>query len=501
MGKAPGLVLAIDQGTSSTKCLLVGADGQVEARAAAAVEIAYPQPGWTEHDPEDIWTSVVAAANRCLDGHDPSQVAAVALSVQRESMTLWERSTGRPVGPLIGWQDQRTAQAAARLRLDGAANQVRGISGLPLDPMFSALKAQWLLDRYDPQRVRSSRGELCLGTVDSWLLYRLTGRHRIELGNASRTQLFDVRRRSWSEDLLKLFDVPASTLPELTSSACSFGLTGARGFPVVGAPIAAVLADSHAALFAHCEGKPGSIKATLGTGSSVMGVLPGADDVGSALCLTLAWDDGRPTYAAEGNIRASGAILVWLAGILGTDPGGILELAESASSEGVDLVPAFGGLGAPWWDDGAVAMLTGLTLGTQREQLARAAVEALVLQVSDVVAALARETGTTEPLFVDGGLTANDTLMQLLADVVARPVHRATTTELSALGAAYFAARSAGLWDFAHAGKPPHGYDIFLPRQEMAQERRERATRWHAAVARSRAVLPEPGDPPWGTSC
>lgn len=485
---ADPLVLAIDQGTSSTKCLLVDQRGAVVARASSPIPVQYPQPGWVEQSAEDIWASVVISVAACLAGQDPNRVVAVGLSNQRESVLIWERATGQPLGPMLGWQDQRTADRCEQLRADGAAAQVRQLSGLPLDPMFSAAKAGWLLDSYDPDRVRSARGELCLGTVDSWLMCRLDGGyrpgfgHRIEVGNAARTQLLDVRRREWSPDLLKVFGVPAEVLPSPVASAGDLG--GVSGVPGLSSStrLAAVLGDSHAALFGHGACTPGLVKATYGTGSSVMGLVDSPAEVGDGVCLTIAWDAGTPAYAAEGNIRASGAVLVWLAALLGTTPADVLDLAAGADSDGVVLVPAFGGLAAPWWDDTAAATLTGLTLGTGRRQLARAAAEAIAFQVSDVVAAVAAGGRPVECLLVDGGGSVSDTLMQLQADVVGVPVLRARAADLSALGAAQLAGMSAGVWTADEVAALPRERDTFSP-AALAPERR---AGWHAGVVRAR---------------
>jgi glycerol kinase len=479
-------VLAIDQGTSSTKCLLVDATGRVISRAAVAVDVDYPSPGWVEQAADQIWASVVQATAACLAGHDARSVAAVGLSTQRESILLWDRVSGKPVGPVIGWQDQRTANEAERLRAAGVGDTVRRLSGLPLDPMFSALKASWLLDRFDPDRSRATRGELCLGTVDSWLVHQLVGGHFIELGNAARTQLLDVRRRAWSAELLDIFGIPSTVLPTILPSGGAVGDVRRIGLSS-GVPLTAVMADSHAALFAHGVLTPGTVKATFGTGSSVMGLVDEHCDVGPGLCLTIAWDAGNPVYAVEGNIRASGAVLAWAASILGTTPHGVLEMAHSATNDGVDLVPAFGGLGAPWWDDHAVGLLTGLTLGTGRAQIARAAVEAIALQVVDVATHIGRVVGHVDALFVDGGGSVSDLLMQLQADFAGVPVHRAQATDLSALGAAHLAGLVRGVWDDATLRSLSRTCDVFVPVGTTARAK-TRITEWHEAIARARRV-------------
>ncbi|GIM91005.1 FGGY family carbohydrate kinase [Paractinoplanes toevensis] len=447
---ADGLVLAIDQGTSATKCLLVDAAGAVVRQASAPVPIRYPQPGWVEQDAVEILDSVLAAAARCLDGVPRGAVRAVGLSTQRESAVVWDRRTGLPAGPVLGWQDQRALGVCDGLRKD--ADRVRAISGLPLDPMFSAAKWRWLLDRTPSAAV---------GTVDSWLLFALTGNHRIEVGNASRTQLLDVRAGRWSSELLDLFGIPAAVLPAIIPSSGELGTIGERGGVLAGLPITAVLGDSHAALYAHGAGE-GDVKATYGTGSSIMRL---GEVAGDAVCLTVAWND---QLAAEGNIRSSGATVAWLAGFLGVTAARIADMALSAASDGVHLVPAFGGLAAPWWDDTAIGLISGLTLGTRPEQLARAAVESIAHQVADVVDVM----GGAGRLLADGGASENDQLMQIQADLTGRPVRRARTAGLSALGAAFLAGGIAR----------PLDYDDFEPRPSDPAVRHA----WRDAVARAR---------------
>ena len=478
------MLLAIDQGTSATKAVLVGDDGTIRARGVAAVSQSHPQPGWVEQSAEEIWQSVQAAVGHCLANGIPEPLAGVGLSTQRESLVLWERGSGRPVGPLLSWQDQRTSPHCARLRNAGVGELVRALSGLPLDPMFSALKAGWLLDAYDPERSRSRRGELCLGTVDSWLLSRFGGEHHIELGNAARTQLLNVRDRVWDPELLELFGVPQEVLPDVVGSRGPFPAVRDLAPVPDGTPVLAVMGDSHAALYAHAGWRPGQVKATYGTGSSIMGLgEPSSADSG-ALCLTIAWDDGEPAYAFEGNIRATGATLTWLAALLGQTPA---ELAAQAapSSEGLHLVPAFGGLGAPWWDDEAVGLLSGLTFGTRVPHLARAALEAITFQVEDVVDAMHRDVQPVQTLLADGGPTANATLMQLQADTSGRRVEVARARELSALGVAHLAGLGAGVWTRTALERLDRPRDTYDP-IEAAPSRHARTRAWHGAVARAR---------------
>ncbi|XVU29681.1 FGGY family carbohydrate kinase [Actinoplanes sp. CA-054009] len=443
------LVLAIDQGTSSTKCLLTDRSGKIIRESSTSVPIRYPRPGWVEQDAVEILDSVLGAAAECLRDVPREGITAVGLSSQRESALIWDRHTGEPLGPVLGWQDQRAAGVCDKLRGDEA--RIRAISGLPLDPMFSAAKLRWLLD--------SSPGAL-VGTIDSWLLYALTGAHQIEVGNASRTQLLDVRNGGWSPELLDLFGIPSSALPVITPSSGELGRVNADGGVLAGLPITAVLGDSHAALYAHGAAAEGGVKVTYGTGSSVMRL----GDAPPGVCLTVAWDS---QLAAEGNIRSSGSTVAWLASFLGLSPEQIGQMAASASSDGVFLVPGFGGLAAPWWDDTAVGLISGLTLGTRPPQLARAAVESIAHQVADVIDAM----GGASAILADGGASGNDTLMQIQADLTGLVVRRARTANLSGLGVAFLA---GGL-------TPSVAYDEFAPRAAASGAR----DAWRDAVRRA----------------
>jgi len=479
------LILAVDQGSSATKALLVSEDGSVVATATTQVASTFPHPGWVEQAPLEIWRGVQTAVAACLHAAPAARVSAVALTNQRESLLLWDRRTGEPLSPLIGWQDQRTAAACAALLDAGHGPTVRERTGLPLDPMFSATRARWLLDDADPHRHRARAGELCLGTVDAWLLSRLGGEPVVEVGNASRTQLLNLHTRQWDGVLLDLFDIPAAALPRVVSSIGPFpAATGLASVPD-GTPVTAVLADSHAALFAHAGWLPGRVKATYGTGSSVMGVCPADTKVGDALCLTVAWDDGEPSYAVEGNIRASGATLGWLGRCVGRTPAELAALAAGASSDGVHIVPAFNGLGAPWWDAEAAGLISGLTMGSGLPQLARAALESIAFQVDDVVEAADRTLGPISTLLADGGPSANPTLMHLQADISGREVHRSGLESLSALGAAHLAGHVIGLWSRADLDALPRPRDVFRPNLPDEARRGLRSS-WRAAVDRAR---------------
>lgn len=486
-------VLAIDQGTSATKCLLLAADGSVVRRTAVPLGTSYPQPRWVEQDPEQIWDSVVQAVRVCLSGLPAASVAAVGLSTQRESVLLWDRDTGRPLTPLLGWQDQRAVPLGSQLLADGHGELIRARSGLPLDPMFSALKAGWLVRCYRDAHGRDPDEGVALGTVDAYLLARLCAGpagpgHVIEAGNASRTQLMDVRRRVWDSDLLGLFGVPLVVLPRIVASAGDFGqVTGIS--ELAGRPVRAVLGDSHAALYAHGPAPAGTVKATYGTGSSVMSLADGdlardEDRLASldpGLGFTLAWEIDQPVWALEGNIRSTGATLAWLSRATEVPVSRLAELGSADANPGIHIVPAFTGLGAPWWSTGARGLISGVTFETGLAQLARAALESTAFQVADVVSAMERGGAPIRQLVVDGGGSANDALMQFQADLCGVPVVRPPAVELSALGTGRLAAESAGLTDGWSAGSGPDAA-VFRPRLSAAG-RRARMSLWQDAVA------------------
>ncbi len=479
------LVLGIDQGTSSTKCLLVDASGAVVSRGQATVAETHPRPGWVEQDGEAIWASVRAAVTECVPPGRAASVVAVGLSTQRESCIAWERASGRPVSPLLSWQDRRTVDLAAEIGRPGVDDRIRALSGLPLDPMFSALKARWILDAVDAGRSKARDGDLVLGTVDSFIMSRFGGPPLIEAGNASRTQLLDIDAVAWSAELLDLFDVPEAALPRVMESDGPFPrVSGLAPLPD-GVPLLAVMADSHAALFGHGAQRPGEVKATQGTGSSVMGLVEPGTRLDPGLCRTIAWAFGGPVYAAEGNIRAAGATLRWVAGLLGTSLDDLAALARSAESEGVCLVPGFNGLGAPWWDDRAVGLLSDVTLGTSRGAVARAALDSIAHQIADVVEAIDRGATTVSHLFVDGGPTRNDHLMQIEADLIGKPIWRGTAAELSALGVIHLAGLKAGVWTEAQLATLRPRRDAFTPTLGR-DERRVARDRWRMAVSRAR---------------
>ncbi len=478
------LLLAVDQGTSATKALLLAGDGSVLHRASVRVGIRHPRPGWVEQDADDILRSVHEAIRACLAAA-PGPVAAVGISSQRESAVIWDRRTGRPLGPVLGWQDRRTQPQAARLTHQGHGGLVRGVSGLPIDPMFSALKFRWLIDHLGDGAPPAAA--IAAGTVDAWIVFCLTGDHRVEAGNASRTQLLDVATARWAPQLLELFDIPEEVLPRVAGSieptSVIKGIDGLHGIPVSG-----VLADSHAALFAHGVRTPGQVKATYGTGSSVMGLLADDGATGDGLVRTIAWQLDRPVAAFEGNVLSTGATVVWLAGVLGITPGEAFALAERGSPDHrVSLVPAFSGLGAPWWDDQATAVLSGFGPETSREDLARAAVESIALQVESVLEAADLTGERAETVLVDGGPTSNDWLLQLQADISGRRISRSAIAELSASGAAQAAALGSGVLSDSDLAAIERRPTVFVPSMTV-HVRTDRLQQWRLAVGAARAV-------------
>jgi glycerol kinase len=373
----------------------------------------------------------------------------------------------------------------AEYRQGGHGNDVARRSGLPVDPMFSATKARWLLDAADPHRSRALRGELCLGTVDSWLLARLgSGTHVIEVGNASRTQLLNIDTLSWDPTLLDLFGVPRQVLPDVVPSTGPFPVLD--GIPGLGpTPITAVMGDSHAALFAQAGWAHGHVKVTYGTGTSVMMLSADGRVPPPGLCRTVAWADPTPAYALEGNIRSSGATLTWLARTFSVEPTDLAEFAADASSDGVHLVPGFSGLAAPHWDPDAVGLISGISFGTGLPQLARAALESIAFQIDDVLCALDRSTIAT--VLADGGASRNSVLMQIQADLSGIDVLRATDADLSALGAAHLAGLNGGFWTKDDLADLLRRRDRFTPRS-TAEQRAQRSAEWRVAVRRSRGL-------------
>lgn len=487
-------VLAIDQGTTNTKVVVLDELAQMVATASEPVEVRFPKPGWVEQDPRGIWATVETAVASALQSL-PAEVelAAAAITNQRESAIAWDRATAQPLGPCITWQCRRTAAFCEELRSAGASDVITRRTGLAIDPLFSATKFRWLLDSIPGGWARASRGEICLGNVDAWILWNLTGGavHATDLTNASRTQLLNLHTARWDAELLDLFGIPAQALPQLQPSSHRFGETTVGGPVGRRIPIGSAIGDSHAALFGQAAFDVGAVKATYGTGSSLMGLAASPVASTAGLSTTVAWAfEGDVRYAREGNITVTGGAVDWLVGLLGRQ-GGPAEIARLSATVddagGVHLVPAFAGLGAPYWDAHARGVITGLTQGTTAAHLARATIESIAFQVRDVFEAM--QQGMQVPaatLLADGGASRNDALMQFQADVIGCPVVRSESADLSAVGAAWLAGLSTGVWssieELARLPRLTRRYEPRMP----ADERARRCAAWADAVRRAR---------------
>ncbi len=491
-----GYILALDQGTTSSRAILFDEAGTIAATAQHEFEQFYPQAGWVEHDPTEILTSQLSCAVEVLGkiGARPRDVAAIGITNQRETVVVWDRATGKPIHPAIVWQDRRTADKCAALEESGALETVSSKTGLVLDPYFSATKVAWILDHVEGARARAERGELAFGTIDSWLIWHLTSgkRHVTDVTNASRTLLYNIVKGEWDEELLKIFGVPASMLPEVAWSSEKVGeVTTTLGLG--GAAIAGIAGDQQAALFGQLCWSAGEAKNTYGTGCFLLQNV-GTEFVRSRhrLITTLAASAGRRReYALEGSIFIGGAVVQWLRDnlkLIGSS-GDVEALAKSVpDAGGVVFVPAFVGLGAPHWDAHAAGMLIGLRRDTKPGHIARAALEAIAFQVADVLEAVNSETGTPlAALRVDGGASVNDLLMQFQADVLGVPVVRPQVTETTALGAAYLAGLATGFWAGPEELRAKRKGDTRFEPKMDAGDRKARRGEWQRAVERAKA--------------
>jgi glycerol kinase len=489
-------VLAIDQGTTGTTVLVVRQDGRVVGRGYAAVDQHYPRPGWVEHDARQLWQTVQDAAGQALAAAGAPALTAIGITNQRETTVVWDRMTGEPIGPAIVWQCRRTAARCNALREAGHARFFQERTGLVLDAYFSGTKVEWLLDNVSGARKRAEAGELCFGTIDSWLTWQLTSgtKHTIDATNASRTLLFDLHRQEWSDDALQLLRVPKALLPEVVPSSGVIGETSAEGVIPVGLPIAGIAGDQHAALFGQACFTAGMAKTTFGTGCFLL-LNTGERAVPSTqqLLTTMAWRLGsapKPLYALEGSVFVGGAVVQWLRDELGliATAAETAQIAESVTdAAGVYFVPAFTGLGAPYWDQGARGTIVGLTRGAGRAHLVRAALEGIAHQVADVVEAMATDCGTPLAMMrVDGGAAGNDFLMQFQADLLGTPVERPVNLETTAFGAAALAGLATGVWGSLDEVSQTLAVErTFEPR--MAANERERLREgWRDAVRRTR---------------
>jgi len=449
-------ILALDQGTTSSRAILFDHDGRPKAVAQREFKQIFPRPGWVEHDPNDIWSSQAGVAAEVIAraSISPRDLAAIGITNQRETALVWDRATGEPIFNAIVWQDRRTAGQCDRLREAGHEELIMSRTGLVIDSYFSGTKVQWILANVEGARARAERGELAFGTVDSWLIWKLTGGrvHVTDVTNASRTLLYDIREMQWDDELLDLFDVPRSMLPDVRSSSETYAETSGDLLSAR-VPISGIAGDQQAALFGQICTEPGMVKNTYGTGCFML-MQTGEEAVRSSnnLVTTIAWQVGeRAEYALEGSIFIAGAVVQWMRDGLGLieSSSDVEALARTVDDNGgVYLVPAFTGLGAPHWDSYARGTIVGLTRGSTAGHLARAALESIAFQTVDVIRAMEADSGLDlAELRVDGGATVNDLLMQFQADLLGVPVVRPQISETTALGAAYLAGLAVGYWD------------------------------------------------------
>jgi len=481
-------LLALDQGTSSSRAIVFHRSGRIVAQAQREFRQIFPQPGWVEHDPLEIWDTQFAVAQEALaaSGLQARDIAAIGITNQRETTVLWNRRTGRPIHNAIVWQDRRTEPLCVQLREQGLIDTVRAATGLVIDPYFSGTKIRWLLDHVPGARAAAEAGELAFGTVDSWLLHQLTGGqvHATDVSNASRTMLFDITTHDWSAPLLQALQVPRSVLPQVFASSHVFGHTTLFGTPV---PIAGIAGDQQAALFGQACFKPGLAKNTYGTGCFML-MHTGAQFKAShhgLITTAAAQVDSTPQYALEGSVFMGGAVVQWLRDGLQAikSSGDVQALSESVpDSGGVMFVPAFTGLGAPYWDAQARGAIVGLSRGSTVAHIARAAVESIAFQSAALLQAMARDAAPVTELRVDGGACVNNLLMQFQADLLGIPVVRPRITETTALGAAYLAGLATGVYrhvdELAGQWQQERRFNPTLPR-ERAQEL---MARWEHAV-------------------
>jgi len=487
------LILAIDEGTTNAKAIAVDRSGSVVARGSQALTLAHPQPGLAEQDPLAIWLAVKQAIAQCLASCDGASVAAVAISNQRESVLIWQRHDGQPLTPLVSWQDRRSEPFCRDLHQAGKAPRITGLTGLAVDPMFPAAKLTGMLAAIPDGVARAEAGELCIGTVDSWLSWQLSAGETFitDHANASRTQLYSLHLNDWDDELLTLFRLPRAALPRIVASASEQGVVAVNDIAGLapGTPILARIGDSHAALQAQRRGTAEVVKATYGTGSSLMMSMATPLLTENGLSTTVAWHDGTLRFAFEGNITHTGSGAAWLGSMLGVqDPRQLTALAQtSEDNQGIYFVPALSGLGAPWWDLQARGMVCGLTDAATPAVLARVALESIVWQIADVFFAMEQASGQQLPaLCVDGSATENSWLMQLQADVLQRPLLRAPTAEVSALGAALLAGKVLGWWQQGSDMQALQGGNVIAPREAYAQRMQENYKGWIDAVARCR---------------
>jgi glycerol kinase len=493
-------IMAIDQGTTGTTVAIMDQSGHIVSKHNKEYPQIYPQPGWVEHNPEDIWASVTSTIGEVLkkSGTNPRDIAAIGITNQRETTLIWDRKTHKPIYNAIVWQCRRTSDFCERLKKSGKGKTVTKKTGLVIDPYFSATKFRWLIDNVSGARKRAAAGELAGGTIDTFLLWRLTGgaTHATDVSNASRTMLMNIEKGDWDEDLLKMFSVPRVLLPVIRPSSGEFGRTlGVPGLPD-GIPISGIAGDQQSALFGQACFDVGDAKCTFGTGSFLL-MNTGAKRVSSkhGILTTVAWQlkgDKKLTYALEGGAFICGAAVQWLRdGMKFFSASSEVETLakEVADTGGVEFVPALTGLGAPYWDASARGLICGLTRGTTRAHLARATLEAMALQNLDILVAMQKDLGKKlRSLKVDGGATANNLLMQLQADYLGQAISRPKMIESTVGGAAFLAGLGVGFWPDQKSLRQVWQLDQEFKNKMPDRARKERIEKWHKAVARARSV-------------
>ncbi len=489
---AKDIIIAIDEGTTNCKAVAIDNKGNVLAKSSHPLEIATPNPGWVEQDGKVLVQRTIEAVADVLKEVDPQRVGCIGISNQRETAIGWYKKTGEPLNMAMTWQCSRTAEFCQKLRADGLESLIKEHSGLPVATLFAGSKMRWLLDNTKDGLALAQKGEICLGTIDSWLLWNLTGgaEFKCDYSNAARTQLLSIKTASWDPELLKIFGIPKQALPEICPSSNMFGLT--KGLPGVpdGIPVMSMIGDSHAALYGHCLGQIGFVKTTYGTGSSVMAPLSVPDTSVPELATTIAWHDGSDiTFGIEGNINHTGDALLWMSQATRTDTlpdanAYINDIEKRAPSNlGIYFVPALTGAGAPWWKENARGVICGLSRGATADHLIRASLESIAYQIADVIDFMRKiPTFKLDTLMVDGGPTKNNWLMQFQADLLGCKVSRSDTSELSAIGAGMLAAKCLGSLGREQLEQMIPSHFVFSPNMQRHEELKRCKAQWDAAV-------------------
>ncbi|EKA6606484.1 FGGY-family carbohydrate kinase [Salmonella enterica] len=498
MEEKKDVIIALDEGTTNAKAIAIDGTGKVLARSSQALAIKTPHEGWVEQSGEYLVEASLKVMRDVIEQVGNERVAGIAISNQRETTIGWYRKSGKSLGSAITWQCSRTAEYCERLRNENYGESIQSITGLPIAPLFSGSKMRWLLDTVPNGNRLAEEGEICLGTIDSWLLWNLTGGDvfACDYSNASRTQLFNIHEGAWDKNMFSLFQIPEQALPEIKPSSGCFGYTRGLDGIADGIPVLSMIGDSHAALYGHAKGQAGCVKATYGTGSSVMAPIISSHSSISSLATTISWHDGAHlVYGLEGNIPHTGDAIAWMADSTGLSELSSQELTDELntlpatveSTLGVYFVPALTGLGAPWWDENARGIICGLSRGVKRAHLVRAALESITYQIADVVLAMRQHADfQIKALMVDGGPTKNDWLMQYQADLLGCPVMRSNITELSAMGAGLLARKALDNLSDEEMSQFQSFHTEFKPNMERHGRLQKRWREWQVAVERAR---------------